>query len=133
MKLDNLKGLVHNAMYQNLKKKGFVAPVDILMEIGVLSKEDYERWRNGQVDYLERVCKVNLKKLSAIMKEARAYARKNRLKPSWTYYHGWGKAKAKKLRFSKSGDKDVEHHYATHFLDSKRISDLKKEREAKNA
>ena len=122
----NLTGQVHNAMHQNLKSNGFVAPVDVLMDTGVLSKEDYEKWRNGRINYLERVCKVNLKMLSAIMKEMRAYAGKNNLKPSWTFYHGWAKAKGKKLRFSKSGSEDIERNYATHFVDVKQAEELKK-------
>ena len=35
---DNLTGQVHNAMYQQIKKRGYAAPVDVLMDIGVLSK-----------------------------------------------------------------------------------------------
>ena len=34
--------------------------------IGVLPKQKYEDWRFGRVDYLERVCTVNLRKLSFI-------------------------------------------------------------------
>ena len=47
--------------------------------------------RFGKIDYPERVCKVNLSKLSFIMKEVRAYARKNYLKPSFMYYKQWGR------------------------------------------
>lgn len=122
----NLVGQVHNAMYQSLKSKGYVAPVDILMGTGVLLKQVYEKRRNGSIDYLERACKINLKMLSAIMKEMRAYARKNNLKPSWTLYHGWSKAKDKKLRFSKSGDSEIEKSYATHFVDINQVEELKK-------
>jgi hypothetical protein len=70
------------------------------------------------VDYLERVCKVNLTKLSFIMGEVRAYARKNNLKPSFTFYKRWerkGKSTIK-LRFSKSGNENVERGYATHYV-----------------
>jgi hypothetical protein len=115
MDKQNITGLIHNAMYQNIKKKGYVAPVDVLMDIGVLSKKDYEDWRCGKVDFLERVCQANLRVLSGIMKEMRAYAAKNHLKPSWTCYHQWGKQKDRKLRFSKSKDEKIEHSYATHF------------------
>ena len=78
----NITGQIHNAMYQNIKKKGYAAPVDVLMDIGVLSEKDYDDWRFGRVDFLERVCHVNLRVLSGIMKEMRAYAAKNNLKPS---------------------------------------------------
>lgn len=121
----NIKGQIHNAMYQNIRKKGWVAPVDVLLDIGVLSKENYENWRFGRIDFLERKCNVNLRKLSGIMQEIRAYAHSNNLKTSWTFYHGWGKNSKNELRFSKSGNEKVEYHYATHFLDEKRIDELK--------
>lgn len=110
-------GKIHNSMYQQLKKSGVAAPVQVLVDVGVLSPEDLERWRFGKVDYLERVCKVNLHKLGFIMKEVRAYARKNNLKASWTFYKQWGgKKPAAKLRFSKSGDENIERGYATHYV-----------------
>ena len=33
-----LIGKVHSAMYQQCRKRGYAAPVDVLMDIGVLSK-----------------------------------------------------------------------------------------------
>ena len=65
-------------------------PVDVLMEIGVLPKQKYEDWRFGRIDYLERVCTVNLRKLSFIMHQMRVYAQKTGLKPSFCYYKQWG-------------------------------------------
>jgi len=121
----NLTGQIHNAMYQNIRKKGWVAPVDVMMDIGVLSKEDYENWRFGHIPFLEKVCQSNLRQLSGIMHEIRAYANKNGLKPSWTCYHQWGKNNKRKLRFSKTGDENIERHYATHFVDAKRVDELK--------
>ena len=59
------------------------------------------------------------------MREMRQFAKKNELKPSWTYYHGWAKAKDKKLRFSKTGNEDIERNYATSFISHKTINDLK--------
>ncbi len=122
-------GKVHNSMYQQIKKTGMAAPVQVLMDLGCLSATDCERWRFGQVDYLERVCKVNLRKLSFIMKQVRAYASKNGLKPSWTYYKQRGR-KGKpniRLRFSKSGDEGVERGYATHYISSQWMEAHKKQ------
>ena len=71
---------VHSSMYHQIQKNGYATPVQVLMDIEMLSKADYERWRFGKVDYLERVCKGSLSKLSAVMKEIRSYGTKNRLK-----------------------------------------------------
>ncbi len=125
MNKKNIKGQIHNAMYQNIRKKGYVAPVDVLMDIGVLSKQDYENWRFGKVTFLEKVCKGNLRKLSQILREMRLYSVQNNLKPSWTFYHRWGKNKSRKLRFSKSNDEKIEYHYATHFVDTEKVHQLR--------
>lgn len=103
-------------MYTLIRDKGGAAPVDVLMAVGVLSKADYENWRFGRVDYLERVCKINLRKLSVINLEIRVYAQKHNLKPSWTDYRKWDKGKNIRLRFSKSGDEQIERLYATHYV-----------------
>lgn len=128
-------GKVHNSMYQQIKKSGMVTPVQVIMDLGYLSQADFDRWRFGKgVDYLERVCKVNLHKLSFIMKQVRAYASKNDLKPSWTFYKQWGRKGKKtiKLRFSKHGDEGVEKGYATHYISAERIAGIKQAQNDRN-
>ena len=128
-----LTGKVNSAMYRQCRDRGYAAPVDVLMEIGYLSKKDYENWRYGRVSYLERVCMANLSKLSTVMHQMRVYAKKAGLKPSFCYYKRWGVKKkggqGRKpvipLRFSKSGDPEIERWHATHFVDTKRVSQLK--------
>ena len=75
-----LIGKVHSAVYHQCQRRGYATPVDVLMEIGVLPKQKYEDWRFGRIDYLERVCTVNLRKLSFIMHQMRVYAQKTGLK-----------------------------------------------------
>ena len=124
-----LAGKVHSAMYRQCRERGYAAAVDVLMDLGYLKKEQYENWRHGRVPYLERVCTVNLSKLSTIRHEMRVYARKANLKPSFCYYKQWAvKGKTIPLRFSKYGKEDIEKQYATHFVDSKRVAELKSQR-----
>jgi hypothetical protein len=123
-----LKHKVNQVMYDLMTSTGVVTPVDVMQKVGVLSKENYEKWRNDKVDYLERVCTCNLNKLSALMQEVRVFAKKNELEPSWTYYHGWAKAKDKKLRFSKSGNENIEQSYATSYVSPKTLNKLKTEK-----
>jgi len=124
-----LQAKIHSAVYTLIKEKGIAAPAEVLISIGALSKEDYERWRFGRVDYLERVCKINLRKLSFVNHEIRVYARKHDLKPSWSYYKRWGtnkkgnKGKTIKLRFSKSGDEGIEKQYATHYVGQQKVKE----------
>ncbi len=112
-----LEARIHTALFQQLEKNGFATPVQLLLDLGVLEKADYTAWRHGKVDYLERVCKANLSKLSAIQAELRSYAHAHNLRPAWTSYKAWGvKGKSKDLRFSKSGLPALEKNYATHYL-----------------
>ncbi|MCI9467627.1 MAG: hypothetical protein HFE99_11145 [Ruminiclostridium sp.] len=130
-----LTGKVNSAMYRQCRDRGFAAPVDVLMEIGYLSQKDYENWRYGRVPYLERVCTANLSKLSTVLHQMMVYAKKAGLNPSFCYYKQWGVKKKNgqghkpviPLRFSKSGTPEIERWYATHFVDAKRINQLKAE------
>ena len=132
---------VNVSMYQQIQRRGYATPVDVLMDTGILSKQKYEDWRYGKVDYLERVCTANLKKLSLVLHQMRVYAQKSNLKPSFCYYKRWGVKKrggqGKKpvipLRFSKTGDSEIEKWYATHFVDSKRSALLKEQQNPQSA
>ena len=73
-----LIGKIHSAIYHQCQRRGYAAPVDVMMEIGVLPKQKYEDWRFGRVDYLERVCTVNLRMRLLIM-QMRLYAQKTGL------------------------------------------------------
>lgn len=134
MKDSELTGKVHSAVYHQCKQRGYAAPADVLVDIGVLPRQKYEEWRFGKVQYLEQACTCNLNKLSFIMKQIRAYAKETNLKPSFCCYKQWG-AKKKHghqavvpLRFSKSGNPEIERAYATHYVDTGRMAQLKKER-----
>ena len=134
VKESELIGKVHSAVYHQCQQRGYAAPADVLVDIGVLPKQKYEDWRFGKVRYLETVCTCNLKKLSFIMKQIRSYAKKSNLKPSFCYYKRWGVKKKHghkpviPLRFSKSGNPEIEKAYATHYVDLGRAEQLKKEK-----
>ena len=133
LKDSELSRKVHAAGYHQCQRRGYAAPVDVLMEIGVLPKQKYEEWRFGKIPYLEQVCTCNLRKLSVIMGQIRRYAQKTGLKPSSSYYKRWGVKKKQghksviPLRLSKSGKPEIEKAYATHYVDIKKIEQLKKD------
>jgi len=99
-----------------LKEKGYLCFVDVFMNLGYLSKSDYESWRFRRVSSLERVLTVNLSRINFIMKAVRRNSLNGHLKPSMTVYKSWGKGKKTLLQFSKSGDPAIETAYATHFV-----------------
>jgi hypothetical protein len=112
-------------------KKGYVCSVDVLIKLGYLTEADYQDWRFGKIPYLERACQGNLHKLSAVNRFIRKYSAEWDFEKSWTAYYKWGKGPKKKLIFSKSRDQQIETLYATHFLNKKRISELKTEKQIK--
>ena len=117
---------VKTAADQVLRAKGYVSTVDVLMAMGKLSKEDYERWRFRQVPDLEKVIPGNLSQLQFLLRALRAHARDElQLKPSRTVYTSWGKGRRQPLRFSKYGNPHVEECYSTHYV-SRKLAEAKR-------
>ena len=44
-----LIGKIHSSMYHQLQVRGYAAPVDVLIDTGILPKQKYEDWRFGRV------------------------------------------------------------------------------------
>ncbi len=82
-----IKRLVHLNRYE----KGIVCAVDILKQLNYVSNKDYDNWRFGRVEYLEKVCNTNLSKLTLINKLIGKYSTELGLKSSWTGYNQYGK------------------------------------------
>jgi hypothetical protein len=99
-----------------LREKGFVAPLELFIRMDLLSPESAENWRRGRVSYLERVIRCNLSKTSRILRILRMHAHDLDLKPSPTVYKRWTKGSRPLLRFSKTGDHNIEAAYARHFV-----------------
>lgn len=99
-----------------LKSGNVVAPVDVLIGMGLLTREQLEDWRRGRMPYLEQIINCNLARLGRLLRILRFHAHDLNLKPSWTAYMRWGKGPKQRLRFSKSGEPKVEEAYATHFV-----------------
>ena len=115
---DNRAKLQHRvvtAAEASLKARGYVSAIDLLLGIGWLTPAAVEEWRRGQLRYLEAGVQANLARISEAMQLLRGWAVGRRLKPSETAYVGRAPARGP-LRFSKSGQGDVERHYRTHWV-----------------
>ena len=99
-----------------LARGNVVAPVDVLVGMGLLRPEHLDNWRRGRVPYLERVINCNLTRLSRLLRILRFHAHDLNLKPSQTIYKRYGKGPKLRLRFSKTGDAGLEAAYTTHFV-----------------
>lgn len=99
-------------------RNGYVTAIDALLATGWLRPEKVEDWRRGHVPYLERVTVASLSKISTAMRIFRSWAESEGLRPSETAYVSWTRDR-RQLRFSKSGDPNIERAYRTHWLPPK--------------
>ena len=113
---DRLYPKIERAVASILAKGKVVAPVDVLIVMGLLKPDDLEAWRRGRIPYLERVIGCNLTRLSRLLRILRFHAHDLNLIPSGTAYLRWGKGPKQPLRFTKTGDTQLEKAYATHFV-----------------
>jgi hypothetical protein len=95
-----------------VSKKGYVSVIDLFLEIGWLTPEKINDWRQGKIAFLEKVITANLSKISRTMKELKSWADYSNLQASVTVY----KHKNHRLRFSKTGELNIEMAYCTHFV-----------------
>lgn len=112
-KKDKLYPRVVKAMARLLKTSDEISPVTVLLEMGNLEPRHHEAWRCGQVPYLERVFQGSLPKANRILRLIGFHAHDLNMIPSQHTYRQKGKKNL--LRFSKSGDPNLEKAYARHF------------------
>ena len=89
-----------------------VKPLDVFFKMGMIEKKKIDLWEKGQVPYLEMVLQGSLSKLNRILIILRFHAHDLNLSPKITSY----KKGKKILRFSKSGDSNLEESYSRHFI-----------------
>lgn len=111
---------VHQAIDRQCQSRGFAAPADVFIDLGILEKKKYDDWRAGKIPFLEAVCTANLHKLSVLLRMIHSCALQDGLKPSITCY----RHKGKPLRFTKTGDPQTEKAYATHYVKAKEKKDV---------
>lgn len=109
-----------------LGDRGYVSAIDVFVGLGWLTVSHVDRWRQGRVEFLERVTTANLHKISAVMPVFRRWATARGLMPSETDYVARTRDR-RRLRFSASGDPAIERAYRTHWV-SPQLSEAKRQR-----
>lgn len=107
---------IERAVFAILAVGKVVAPVDVLVKIDILASKDLEDWRFGRVPYLERVIRGNLAGLGRLLRVLGFLCHDLNLVPSHTAYVTWGKGLRTPLRFTKTGQEQLEKLYARHFI-----------------
>lgn len=115
---DPLYSKIIDAVDSIIKSKQFIAPIDLFISLSLLTNTDVENWRFKRIPYLEKAIKCNLSKAIRILEILSYHALELKMKPSTTVYMNHGKAAKSVLRFSKTGDKNIEKSYSTHFVNA---------------
>jgi len=110
-----LEGRVARAAEEALAEHGFVSPIDVLCGLGWLHPSNVERWRRGRPQRLEDVVFIEPFKIETTIRLLGAWARERGLEPSDRPYPARSRT-ARELRFSASGDPELERAYKTHWL-----------------
>jgi hypothetical protein len=111
----SLEQRVLRAAEAALAERRFVSPIDVLVGLGWLPPARLDEWRQGRVDCLERALTVDPSKFSSAMRVLRHWAHRRGLVPTETAYVARTRDR-RSLRFSTSGDPDIEQAFRTHWL-----------------
>jgi hypothetical protein len=122
---------VIKAAEASLAAQDYVSPIDVFVRIGWLDPGSVQRWRQGQIDFLERAVQANLPRISEAMKLFRSWASAKGLSASETHYVA-RTPQRQTLRFSRSGNPTIEQLYRTNWV-SRELSARKRERLAEKA
>ena len=128
MNRTELKNKILKIIRKLIADKGFICSIDILCELNYLNKTQIKDWRFGKIQYLEKVCGKNLGTLTFINRTIKEIAKDQNLKPSWTAYNKFGKGVKTRLIFSKTKNENIENAYATHYIDTEKIKELKRDK-----
>lgn len=109
-----------------LAARRYVTAIDVFLGLGWLSPSSERAWRQGRIPHLEAALTANVSKVSNSMRFFRTWAEQQGLKPSEISYVARSRGR-RDLRFSKSGNPDVERAYRTHWA-SPRLSERDRER-----
>jgi hypothetical protein len=114
-KHSNLEQRVVSAAEAALAERKYVTAIDVLIGVGWLERRRVDEWRQGRIDYLERVVQAGLGDITIAMRLFRRWAQGRGLKPSETDYLSRSRGH-RPLVFSKSGDPSIEQAYRTHWI-----------------
>lgn len=111
----DLERRVVRAAEAALAERQVVSPLDVLVGLGWLTSSHVAMWRQGRTETLEETLSVSPAKLSAAWRAFERWAGRRGLVASEISYVARTPDR-RPLRFSESGDLDVERAYRTHWL-----------------
>jgi hypothetical protein len=109
-----------------LAERRFVAPIDVLIDIGWLQPGPVARWRQGRVECIEDIAQTDSVKLTAALDALRRWAEDRGLTPTDTDYVARTRDR-RVLQFTRGADTAIERSFRTHWF-SPALSERKHQR-----
>lgn len=106
---------IAEAAEAELTHSNSVSLVHVFLRIGWLDPNTARRWQQGQVDYLEQAIQTNPLRIREAMALLESWATAKGLIPSEVSHVARSPAR-QALRFSETGNPEVEQRYRTHWL-----------------
>lgn len=111
-----LRARVHRAAEAALAHHSYVSAIDVLNGIGWLQYVHMQDWHKGRINTLDETIQTDPKRVSAALRMFREWAVNKGLQPSETEYARHAPGGIVHLRFTLSGDPELERTYRTHFV-----------------
>jgi len=111
-KNDKMYPKVVNAIAHLLKTTDVIAPIDVFLQIGNVLKKDCDEWRKGKIPYFERIFQGSLPKANRVLRIIEYHSAALNMIP---LQHKYRRKKKIPLRFSKSGEANLEKAYSRHY------------------
>src|SRR5262245_35590311 len=127
----SLTDRVNEAAERALVAQQYVSMIDVLRGIGWLYPGVPREWQQGRLECLEAAMQIAPDRLLEAMKLLANWATAQGLVPSESGYVARTPAR-EQLRFSRSGDPDIERRYRIHWV-SPELSEEKRERLTRKA
>src|SRR5450755_3263330 len=115
-KQDRLLPVVAQVVAEILASASIVTPLDVLVRLEAIDPEQVDRWRKGQLPYLERGITAGLSRVARLLQLLRDHALSLGLTPVPGKCTRKSSGPKRRLRFSKRGDAESEQAYSTHFV-----------------
>jgi hypothetical protein len=112
----SLEEPVRRAAEAALAEKQHVSAIDVLCGMGLLAPSNVNAWRKGRIEVLEQTIQGGPNKIYSSLASFHEWAQAKRLKPSDTSYVRPTRTGTVALRFSHSGDPELERAYRTHYV-----------------
>lgn len=116
MGLERLTARVSSAAESVLRRHGSVSVLDVFLTIGWIQHSNVHTWQSGRVGALEELIQGNLGRLGAAIEVLRSWAAAEGLEEAEGEYARHTRDGPINLRFSLSGDPEIERAYRTHFV-----------------